>query len=124
MIFCRLVTEDCYPWEGRMTECKVLKKKNELFASCPNARRQTTTQLNRVAPVYKVSSINGIMHEIMTSGSVQGVYYSTEVIIVTVLCNWAIILYGKNCYKTNIYAHLRGKINFFFLFSIDEHLII
>lgn len=77
---CRLVLEECYPWEGRMAECAVPKKKKELNATCPRSfrsrsDRMTKTQLRRVGPVYRVATEEGIMYEIMTSGSVQGMLY-------------------------------------------------
>lgn len=76
---CRLVSEECYPWEGRMAECAVPKKKKELSATCPlsnrlRSDRTSKTQLHRVGPVYRVATEEGIMYEIMTSGPVQGTY--------------------------------------------------
>lgn len=72
----RLVTEECYPWEGRVTDCLVPKKEKELTAPCPrssqSSNQPTRTQLHRVGPVYRVATEQGIMHEIMTSGPVQG----------------------------------------------------
>lgn len=75
--FSRLVSEECYPWEGRLTDCQVPKKKKELFAPCPSTagpNRLTKTPLHRVGPVYRVETEEGIMHEILTSGPVQGMY--------------------------------------------------
>ncbi|XP_050420957.1 tubulointerstitial nephritis antigen-like [Adelges cooleyi] len=71
-----LVTEACYPWEARMTECAVPKKKKEFTAPCPRSQRfnpAAKTQLHRMGPVYRVSTEEGIMNEIMTSGPVQAV---------------------------------------------------
>jgi len=71
----RLVTEECYPWEGRMSDCAVPKKKKELTAPCSRSAqssRPARTPLHRVGPVYRVATEQGIMHEIMTSGPVQG----------------------------------------------------
>lgn len=71
----RLITEDCYPWEGRMSDCKVPKRKKALDAPCPThpgSDRPVTTPLRRVGSAYRVSTEEGIMHEILTSGSVQG----------------------------------------------------
>lgn len=59
-----------------MSECAVPKKKKELTAPCPRLSRANSrssrTQLHRVGPVYRVATEQGIMHEIMTSGPVQG----------------------------------------------------
>lgn len=80
MVFHRLITEECYPWEGRMSTCAVPKKKKETMAQCPSRVRSnnghtTKTRLHRVGPVYRVATEEGIMHEILTSGPVQGTYY-------------------------------------------------
>lgn len=84
MVFHRLVTEECYPWEGRMSTCAVPKKKKESLAQCPshvrfnNDQRLTKTRLHRVGPVYRVATEEGIMHEILTSGPVQGKYVKQD----------------------------------------------
>lgn len=76
LFFCRLVTENCYPWEGgRMTECYIPKKKKEKTAPCPRLQDNNCrgrTPLHRVGPVYRIATEKGIMQEIITSGPVQG----------------------------------------------------
>jgi len=83
MVFHRLITEECYPWEGRMSTCAVPKKKKESLAQCPSRVRSnndhlTKTRLHRVGPVYRVATEEGIMHEILTSGPVQGKYVKQD----------------------------------------------
>lgn len=83
MIFFRLITDECYPWVGRVTDCVVPKKKKELTAPCPRATRSnrvSKTPLHRVGPVYRVATEEGIMYEILTSGSVQGVFVVSTVL--------------------------------------------
>lgn len=66
-----LVTEECYPWDGRAAGCAVSNQKsnNDLVASCPRSAK--TAQLRRVSLMYRVATEEGIMYEIMTWGSVQ-----------------------------------------------------
>jgi len=82
-VFRRLITEECYPWEGQTSTCAVPKKKKESMAQCPRRVRSfndrlTKTRLHRVGPVYRVATEEGIMHEILTSGPVQGMCDSTR----------------------------------------------
>jgi hypothetical protein len=73
-IFGRLVTEECNPWDGQMTGCAVsnMSSNNELIVPCPSSTK--TVQLRRVGLMYRVTTEEGIMNEIMNWGSVQGVY--------------------------------------------------
>lgn len=75
-VICRLVTEECYPWDGRTTGCEVSNQRNSnnLIVSCPRSAK--TAQLRRVGLMYRVATKEGIMYEIMNWGSVQGVYYN------------------------------------------------
>ncbi|XP_060840607.1 uncharacterized peptidase C1-like protein F26E4.3 isoform X2 [Rhopalosiphum padi] len=66
-----LVTEECNPWDGQMTGCAVSNKSsnNELIVPCPSSTK--TAQLRRVGLMYRVTTEEGIMNEIMNWGSVQ-----------------------------------------------------
>ncbi|KAL5243909.1 hypothetical protein ACI65C_011319 [Semiaphis heraclei] len=66
-----LVTEECYPWDGRTTGCEVSNQRNSnnLIVSCPRSAK--TAQLRRVGLMYRVATKEGIMYEIMNWGSVQ-----------------------------------------------------
>ncbi|KAL4121327.1 hypothetical protein QTP88_013862 [Uroleucon formosanum] len=68
-----LVTDECYPWDGRMTGCAVSNQRsnNNLIVSCPRSAK--TSPLRRVGLMYRVATEEGIMNEIMNWGSVQGV---------------------------------------------------
>lgn len=72
-MFYRLVTEECYPWDGQMTGCAVSNQRshNNLIVSCPRSAK--TSSLRRVGQMYRVATEEGIMYEIMNWGSVQGV---------------------------------------------------
>lgn len=80
---CRIVTEECYPWDGRMTSCIVSNSRSfsELTLSCPaeSGRRVRTSPLRRVGLMYRVATEQGIMYEIMNWGSVQGVYCNLSI---------------------------------------------
>ncbi|XP_029342962.1 uncharacterized peptidase C1-like protein F26E4.3 isoform X2 [Acyrthosiphon pisum] len=66
-----LVTEECYPWDGRATDCAVSNQRsnNNLIVTCPRSAK--TSPLRRVGLMYRVATEEGIMYEIMNWGSVQ-----------------------------------------------------
>jgi len=66
-----LVTEECNPWDGRMTDCVVSNKSSNNDSIVPCPRSAKTEQLRRVGLMYRVTTEEGIMNEIMNWGSVQ-----------------------------------------------------
>lgn len=66
-----LVPEECYPWVGERTACAISKTRNRnvTMARCSSGNQQMS--LHRTSGAYKVATEEGIMNELMTTGSVQ-----------------------------------------------------
>lgn len=67
-----MVSDNCYPWEGSVSECRVPRYKKPMDARCPSSNFIENDELHRVGPVYRLGTQEDIMYEIVHSGPVQG----------------------------------------------------
>lgn len=68
-----LVSDECYPWEGSVKECRVPRHAKPMEARCPSSNLIENGYLYRVGPVYRLGTEQDIMYEIIHSGPVQAV---------------------------------------------------
>lgn len=67
-----MVSEECYPWMGKVDTCKVRKMRRLADARCPASANPRRDLLYKVGPAYLIDGEADIMQEIMVSGPVQG----------------------------------------------------
>ncbi|KAL0119706.1 hypothetical protein PUN28_007862 [Cardiocondyla obscurior] len=66
-----LVDEECYPWSGKNSQCKLRKRNVLKAAGCRSPPNPLRTELYKVGPAYRLGNETDIMQEILTSGPVQ-----------------------------------------------------
>jgi hypothetical protein len=67
-----LVDEQCFPYTASNEKCKVLRKGGLAEAKCKLPELVDRKSKYKVAPAYRIGNETDIMHDIMTSGPVQG----------------------------------------------------
>lgn len=68
-----LVSDECYPWEGSLSDCRVTRHKKPMDAQCPSSYGVERAELHRVGPVYRLGTEEDVMYEIVHSGPVQAI---------------------------------------------------
>lgn len=68
----RLVDDECYPYVGETSRCKVKRYDTLKSAGCTLPTKVPRENLYRVGPAYSLNNESDIMLEIMESGPVQG----------------------------------------------------
>ena len=68
------VDEECYPYEGKVTNCRVPDKRASTLRSlgCSLPTKVARTDLYKMGPAYSLNNETDIMWEIYHHGPVQG----------------------------------------------------